>query len=142
MDKKTELTVGALVFNYQGRLLIFSSPKWHNKYIVPCGRVEFGERLEDAVRREVREETSLEIFDIKFHEVLEFIGSEEYHDSNRHFVGLQYTCRTAGDEVTLNEEGTEYKWLLPRKALEEDLETSTRQSIEHYLSKLSLQFPS
>jgi 8-oxo-dGTP pyrophosphatase MutT (NUDIX family) len=47
--------------------------KWAGKYVVPGGHVELGETLEAALRREVAEETSLNIHDIRFVCVQEFI---------------------------------------------------------------------
>ncbi len=59
--EKPRVTIGALVFNEKNEILLLKSEKWHGKYTVPCGHVEFGELLEDAVRREVMEETRLEV---------------------------------------------------------------------------------
>jgi ADP-ribose pyrophosphatase YjhB (NUDIX family) len=58
--------VGAAILDDQLRVLLVKHiPKkggfWSDKYICPGGRLEFGETLDDGVRREVREETGLEI---------------------------------------------------------------------------------
>ncbi|MFW9831517.1 MAG: NUDIX domain-containing protein, partial [Candidatus Thorarchaeota archaeon] len=46
---------------------------WMGKYICPGGRLEVGESLEKGVRREVREETGLEI------EILRWVRPMERH---------------------------------------------------------------
>ena len=46
-----EATVGALVVNSSGKVLIVRSSKWSDKYTVPGGHIELGERAEDAITR-------------------------------------------------------------------------------------------
>lgn len=58
--------VGAVILDKQNRVLLVKHvPEkegfWAGKYICPGGRLDPGESLEDGVRREVREETGLEI---------------------------------------------------------------------------------
>lgn len=58
--------VGAVILDDELRVLLVKHvPEkggfWFGKYICPGGRLEFGESLEEGVRREVREETGLEI---------------------------------------------------------------------------------
>jgi 8-oxo-dGTP diphosphatase len=58
--------VGAVILDEQNRVLLVKHvPEkegfWARKYICPGGRLDPGESLEDGVRREVREETGLEI---------------------------------------------------------------------------------
>ena len=58
-----EPTVGALIFNPEGKLLLMRSHKWRDKYVVPGGHIELGEHIEDALKREVKEETGLDVTD-------------------------------------------------------------------------------
>ena len=57
-----EPTVGALIINNKKEILLVKSHKWlNNKYSVPGGHVEIGESFEEAIIREVKEETGLDI---------------------------------------------------------------------------------
>ncbi len=66
MTGKIVPCVGAIILDKRGRVLLVKHiPEkggfWANKYICPGGRLEAGESLEEGVRREIKEETGLEI---------------------------------------------------------------------------------
>lgn len=137
MKERPRLCVGALIFK-ENKLLLLKSHKWKNKYIFPSGHVELMESLEDAVKREVYEETNLIVKDIKFLTFIEFINPPEYHKKNLHFIGMQHTCEVESGEVKLNDEAEEYLWVNIKDSLELNLENGTKKAIIFYLkNKLS-----
>jgi nucleoside triphosphatase len=93
-----ELTVGAFIFDQDGRLLLLQSHKWPGRYVVPGGHVELGETIEGAVRREAREETGLDVRELRFLCWQEFIYDPSFWKP-RHFIFFDYTCRTESTEV-------------------------------------------
>lgn len=107
--KLPELTVGAVIFNPEEKILLCRSHRWDNKYIIPGGHVEYGERLEDALRREIFEETGLEIHSIQPLGMKECLYSNSYYQ-DRHFLFLDYRCRSESSKVCLNHEAEEYVW--------------------------------
>ena len=105
------VTVGALIFDDGGRVLMIRTHKWSNMWGIPGGKTKFGETSEDALRREIKEETELEIEDIRFVLVQDCIRSREFF-REAHFVLLNYTCRCVGPaEVRLNDEALEFRWV-------------------------------
>jgi len=80
-----EPTVGALIFDPEGRLFLMRSHKWRGAYVIPGGHIELGETLEDALRREILEETGLAIYGIEFLCVQEFIYGDAFW-KRRHFI--------------------------------------------------------
>jgi mutator protein MutT len=68
------LGVGALIFEH-GNLLLVERAKDPLKgyWSLPGGIVEAGEKLEDAIRREVQEETGLEVESLSVFEIFERI---------------------------------------------------------------------
>lgn len=129
-----EPTVGALILNPEGKLFLMRSHKWRDSYVVPGGHIELGERMEDALCREVKEETALDIYDIQFLRFQEFIYDDAFW-KRRHFIFFDYVCRTDSTEVRLNDEAHEYLWATPEEALKLPIEPYTRVAIETYLER-------
>jgi nucleoside triphosphatase len=137
MDEKTypEVTVGVLVFNKEGKIFLMVSPKWHGKYGMAGGHIEYGEKIEETAKREIKEETGLEIFDIEFLMVQECIFSEAFW-KKKHFVFLDYIAKAKDEKVILDgREGTEYVWATIDEALELPLNPYTRNTILEYKKK-------
>ena len=131
-----EATVGALIVNGKGEILLVRSYKWGSRYTVPGGHIELGEASEKAVRREVREEVGLEVEPIRLLLVQEAIYPEGYI-KHEHFIFLDYLCRTSSSDVKLDgKEIQEYLWTNPDDALQLDLESYTRNLVEAYMRDL------
>jgi nucleoside triphosphatase len=129
-----EPTVGALIFDPEGRLFLMSSHKWRGKWVMPGGHIELGERMEDALRREVKEETNLDIRDLEFVCFQEFIYDRRFW-KRCHFIFFDFVCRTDSTEVRLNNEAQEYVWVALDDALQIPVEHFTAVAICEYLKK-------
>lgn len=127
-----EPTVGALIFNRAGKLFLMRSHKWKGQWVVPGGHIELGERMEDALRREVKEETNLEIHEIEFLCFQEFIYDERFWKRS-HFIFFDYACKTDATDATLNDEAEEYRWVTLDEALALPVEYYTAVAIRKYI---------
>jgi ADP-ribose pyrophosphatase YjhB (NUDIX family) len=122
--------VGALIRNEHGQVLMVRTQKWSGLWGIPGGKIKFGEPSHEALKREIKEETDLEIADIDFVLVQDCIRSKQFYRES-HFVLLNYTCRVQGRcEVRLNEEAQEFRWLTPAQAMEMPLNQPTRVLLE------------
>jgi len=129
-----ESIVGALIFNKENKIFLMKSPKWKEKYIIPGGHIELGETIKQALKREIKEETNLEIFDIEFMTYREFIFGEEFHEK-KHFISLNFSCKTRDTKIILNEEGSGFVWASIDDALKLSLAKYTRNTIIKYKEK-------
>jgi len=128
-----EPTVGVFIFNQQGKLLLLQSHKWPGAYVVPGGHVELGERLEEAAVREAKEETGLDVYDLKFINFQEFVYDPSFW-KKRHFIFFDYACKTNSLTVTLNDEAEEHLWVTLDAALRLPLDSYTRISVEKIIA--------
>ena len=130
-----EATVGALVVNERGEVLIVRSHKWGDKYTVPGGHIELGERAEDAIRREVKEETDLDAEPVELLIVQQAIYPKNFH-KHEHYIFMDYVLKAKSSKVQLDgRELQDYVCVRPEEALKLDLEEYTRNFVLRYLDK-------
>lgn len=111
------LGVGAIIAD-GGRVLLVE--RGHDPlkgvWSLPGGIVEVGEYLEDAVRREVREETGLDVEPVSVVEVFERIIPDRNGRTEYHYVLIDYLCRPTGGELRADSDVSDARWV-PRGEL-------------------------
>jgi 8-oxo-dGTP diphosphatase len=94
---------GALIFNDEGLLLLSLRGKKakneRGKWEIPGGGVEFGETIEEALKREIKEELDIEI------EVTEMLQlcNHIIPDEKQHWVSPTYICKIVSGEPKILE---------------------------------------
>jgi nucleoside triphosphatase len=121
-----EVIVGALITDKKGRIFLMASPKFDNHYVPPGGHVEYSERLQGALRREITEETGLNIEDI------EFLNVDELITDKHHYIFVNYVCRKAEGTLKLNDEGYDGHFFTLAEAEQLPLADSCRKMIQYY----------
>ena len=121
-----ELAVSAAIFR-DGKVLVVqrAHPPAQGLWTLPGGRVEVGEKLVDAVRREIAEETALTIDVIGLAGYREIILPETVGTRGRHFVILPFAARWLSGEIALNDELAEGRWM----AVDEIHDLSTTEGL-------------
>lgn len=125
-DRPTVGVGGVLI--REGKVLLIRRGKepLRGRWVVPGGTVELGETLEDALVREMREETGLEVVPARVLTVFDRIQRESGRVLN-HYVIVDYLCRYVAGETRAGSDAEAVAWAgpeeldsyqMPSKALE------------------------
>jgi ADP-ribose pyrophosphatase YjhB (NUDIX family) len=112
--KRPLVGVGALIFD-GGSILMAQRGKEPLKgwWSLPGGALETGETLDFAVRREVREETGLEIEPLRVFEIFERIMRDQAGAAEYHYVLIDYICRVTGGALCAGDDVCQVEWVKP-----------------------------
>ena len=124
MEHNHFVSVAALVTNDEGKLLLVNSP-WRG-WEYPGGLIEPGESFEVALKREVREESGIEIEITGFVGICKNVGLD--------IVNIDFKARYAGGELATSEESTEVGWFTAEEAFEIITFPLTRKRLANMLS--------
>ena len=129
--KKPLVGVGATVFrNDQVLLIRRGNPPLYGDWSLPGGRVKEGEDLKKALRREIREECSIDI------EVGDLITEFEYierDDDNRvkyHYVVFDFKAQYVRGKLVRASDALEVRWVPLEQLKEFDLSEEVCEVIE------------
>lgn len=138
MDIKLFAAMKAFIV-HKGRVLILrESSKYKDgantaRFDVVGGRVEPGQRFDESLLREIKEETGLDVRIGKPFFVNEWrpvVRGEQWQ-----IIGVFFECYTENAEVTLSQDHDEYEWIDPKSYAEYDLIENLQPAFEAYLKK-------
>ena len=118
------VSCAALVTNEKGEILLVNSPLRGWEY--PGGLIEPGETFQQALKREVWEESGVEI------EITGFVGICK--NIEKDIVNIDFTARYISGDLTPSEESTEVIWTTPEKAMELITFPLTKKRLRNMLS--------
>jgi mutator protein MutT len=104
--------VRIVVRNEQNKVLLLRRSETaygEGGWCLPGGKVDYEETVEHAVRKELREETALEILSARF---LFYQDSLPPEPGSMHCINLYFECEVAGS-LELNPESSEWAWVGP-----------------------------
>ncbi len=116
-------------------VLLVKTHKWGGRYSIIGGKVRRNEKLDEGLKREIREETGLDS-DIGEHIcTFDQIKNSGYYLSGIQHIFVDKIAKVSQRRVRLNEEAQDYLWVPARVALKElDIEPNARHTLELYLS--------
>lgn len=135
-DIKIKVVTAMIMYNEKGEIFLVRSYKWGGAWSLPGGGLESSELLKDCMRREIKEELSLDLDNIEFLDWGEQVSLPEYKEKS-HFIYFLYTAQISSDAtIILNEELQEYKWFRPEEIERIELPELTRRNIKKGLQKI------
>jgi 8-oxo-dGTP diphosphatase len=123
--------VGALILK-RDRILMAQRGKEPLKgwWSLPGGALETGESLADGVRREVREETGLDILPLGVLEIFERIMRDASGAPEYHYVLIDYMCRIIGGTLAPGDDVCAVEWVRRRDLPQLEITEGTLEVIE------------
>jgi ADP-ribose pyrophosphatase YjhB (NUDIX family) len=131
--------VGALIFTKTGlRGPILLVERGGNPlkgfWSLPGGLVETGEKLEQAVRREILEETGLEIEPLRLYAIFERIMPDAEGRAEYHYVLADYICKVVGGALRPGDDVSRVEWVERSRLDEYKITAGTREVIDKVYS--------
>lgn len=128
---KPILGVGALIYDGD-RVLLVQRGKEPLKgfWSLPGGAVESGEQLEQALLREVLEETSLIVKIVRFGEIFERIMPDPEGKIEYHYVLLDYVCEVVSGQPHPGSDSADVRWFSPEELKGVPVTSGTLEVIE------------
>jgi len=135
--KKPVVGVGAIILDDDQILLEKrkNSPG-KGKWTVPGGLVDLGETAEQAVIREVKEETGLEVYDPRLVDVVNYISLGEKGAVLYHYVIIDYLVTSKGGKPKASSDADDLKWVPFNEVEEYDLTETFRLFFQRNREKL------
>jgi 8-oxo-dGTP pyrophosphatase MutT (NUDIX family) len=139
MNPKLFIATKALILNSEGKVLILRESGSYvdgsntGRYDLPGGRLNAGERFDEALIREVREETGLVVTigePIAVNEWRPVVRGEEWQ-----IVGIFFACESASLNVVLSDDHDAYEWIDPAQYESFSIIGNLRPVFETYLQR-------
>ena len=125
------LGVGALIFDGDSILLVERAGEPLKGYwSLPGGLVETGELIEDALRREIREETGLEVEPVFRFDIFERIMRDDQGRPEYHYVLVDYVCKVTGGALRPADDVSRVEWVPQVKLRDYKITPGTIEAVE------------
>jgi 8-oxo-dGTP diphosphatase len=103
--------VGGVVI-HGGRALLIrrGGPPLQGEWSIPGGTLDLGETISEGIRRELKEETGVDVRVLDFIEAFDRIFRDASGGIQYHFVIVDYLCEFAGGEARAGSDVTDTAW--------------------------------
>lgn len=122
--------IGCIVFRGEEVLLVRrGKPPRLGSWSLPGGAQHLGERAEEAARRELREETGIEVGPLALALVVDAISPDPAGRPQYHYTIIDFAAHWAAGEARPGDDAAEVAWALPASLPAYELTEATHQAI-------------
>lgn len=136
MEMPTHIVAaGGIVEDDQGNILLVKTH--HGGWVYPGGQVEVGENVIDAVTREVKEESGIDIIVSHLMGVYSNTGTHKWYDGVTDIptkVMFDFICKPVGGELATSEETSDSRWVAKEHVLDMVEAPAIRTRFQTYLN--------
>jgi 8-oxo-dGTP pyrophosphatase MutT (NUDIX family) len=128
------VAAAGVVENDKGEILLVKT--YHGGWVFPGGQVEVGENLIDAVVREIKEESGIDVKVEKLFAISSNTGINKGYNGVERVptkVMMDFICTSAGGALGISDENSESCWVKKDKALDMITTPAIRQRFKAYL---------
>ncbi|BFT72434.1 NUDIX hydrolase [Paenibacillus sp. P36] len=128
------VAVSGVVENEQGQVLLVKTQ--HGGWVCPGGQVEVGENLMDALIREIKEESGIDVLVSHLFGVFSNTGVHKWHDGVTDVptkVMLDFVCKPIGGQLCTSAETSDCRWVEKGYALSMITAPAVRKRYQAFL---------
>ncbi len=126
---KVSISQKIIILNDKGQILTLlrgdTAPSNPNKWDLPGGNVDPGEDYISSIQREIKEETELDIANVKAYDV------EGYASGDGFWITIAYQAKTDSQDIKISYEHDEFKWVYKEEFLELDAIKKLKQFVKN-----------
>ena len=123
-----------IIYDEEKRLILFEKRTDNGMWCVPGGALELGETLEEALSREVKEETSLDIWDPVLYDVKASVHMIYPNKDEVYYTDVLYIVTKFKGELKHDEESKELRWF-PIDSLPENIMPTQTEYLERFVKE-------
>ena len=122
--------IGCIVFREEAVLLVRrGKPPRIGQWSLPGGAQHVGEKAEEAARRELREETSIEVGQMTLAYVFDAINQDEDGRALYHYTIIDFAALWLEGDACAGDDVREVAWALPHELVAYDLTEAAHEAI-------------
>lgn len=122
--------IGCIVFRAEAVLLVRrGKPPRIGQWSLPGGAQHIGEKAEEAARRELREETNIEVGPLSLAYVFDAINHDEDGRARFHYTIIDFAAHWQAGDALAGDDVSEVAWALPHELHDYDLTEAAHEAI-------------